>query len=87
VATLAVGDKTSFAIETPLIEAPNVIERGSLTIERLAGSDSELEFRLRIVLDHVAQVGRLKFAEGSAVPRSFKVSSTTRPVVRTWTRR
>jgi hypothetical protein len=87
VATLAVGDKTSFAIETALIEAPNVIERGSLTIERLAGTDSELEFRLRLVLDHVAQVGRLNFAEGSAVPRSFKVSSTTRPVVRTWTRR
>jgi len=87
VTTLAVGDKTSFAIETALVEAPNVIERGSLTIERLPGTDSELEFRIRLVLDHVAQVGRLNFAEGSAVPRSFKVSSTTRPVVRTWTRR
>lgn len=87
IATLAVNDKTSFAIETALVEAPNTIERGSLTIERLPGTDSELEFRLRLVLDRVAQVGRLTFSEGSAVPRSFKVSSTTRPVVRTWTRR
>jgi hypothetical protein len=38
------------------------------------------------VLDHVAQVARLT-VEGDGLPHSFKISSTTRPVVRTWKRR
>ncbi len=87
ITTLAVGDKSSFSIDTPNNDAPGTLERGSLTIERLAGHDDELEFRLRVVLDHVAQVARLTFAEGSDAPRTFKISSTTRPVVRTWKRR
>jgi hypothetical protein len=87
VTTLAVGDKTSYSIDTPNIDAPGTLEHGSLTIERLPGTDSELEFRIRIVLDHVAQVGRITFEEGSTVPRAFKISSTTRPVIRTWKRR
>jgi hypothetical protein len=87
VSTLAVGDKTSMSIDTPDSDAPSTLERGSVTIERLAGTDMQLEFRLRLVLDHVAQVGRLTFAEGSSIARSFKVSSTTRPVFRTWKRR
>lgn len=87
IATLAVGDKTTMSIDTPDSDAPSTLQRGAITIERLAGSDMELEFRLRLVLDHVAQVGHLTFAEGSRIARSFKVSSTTRPVFRTWKRR
>jgi imidazolonepropionase-like amidohydrolase len=89
VATLAIGDKKTMAIDTPNSDAPGTLERGSLTIERLPdpGSGTTLEYRLRLVLDHVAQVGRLAFEEGSTVPRSFKISSTTRPVFRTWQRR
>ncbi|CAN5395682.1 hypothetical protein BH11MYX1_BH11MYX1_53210 [soil metagenome] len=83
ISTLAVGDKTSMSIDTPDSDAPSTLERGSITIERLPGTEMELEFRLRLVLDHVAQVGRLTFAEGSSVARSFKVSSTPRPVSRT----
>ncbi len=87
VARLAIGDKTTLGIDTPNGDAPGTLERGSVTIERLPGTDTELEFRLRLVLDHVAQVGHLTFQEGSVVARSFKVSSTTRPVFRTWKRR
>ncbi|HEY6033691.1 MAG TPA: amidohydrolase family protein [Kofleriaceae bacterium] len=87
VSRLAIGDKVTLSIDTPIYDAPATLERGSLTIERMPGSDQELEFRLRLVLDHVAQVGRLQFSEGSATARTFKVSSTTRPVYRTWTRR
>lgn len=87
VATLAVGDKTELSIDTPDSDAPSTLERGSITIERLPGTDTELEFRLRLVLDRVAQVGHLTFEEGSPIARSFKVSSTTRPVFRTWKRR
>jgi imidazolonepropionase-like amidohydrolase len=87
ISTLAVGDKTTLSIDTPNIDVPGTLEHGSLTIERLAGTDTELEFRLRLVLDHVAQVGHLTFEEGSTVPRAFKISSTTRPVIRTWKRR
>lgn len=87
VSKLAIGDKVTFSIDTPISDAPATLERGTITIERMPGTDSELEYRLRLVLDHVAQVGRLQFAEGSATARTFKVSSTTRPVYRTWTRR
>jgi imidazolonepropionase-like amidohydrolase len=87
VAQLAINDKTTVSIDTPNIDAPGTLEHGALTIERLVGTETELEFRLRLVLDHVAQVGRLTFEEGSRVPRSFKMSSTTRPVTRTWKRR
>ncbi|MFT3700217.1 MAG: amidohydrolase family protein [Kofleriaceae bacterium] len=89
VSKLAIDEKQSFAIDTPNIDAPGTLEHGSLTVERLASTagDNALEFRLRLVLDHVAQVGHLTFDEGSTVPRAFKVSSTTRPVVRSWRRR
>jgi hypothetical protein len=87
VSKLAIGDKVAFSLDTPISDAPGTLERGSLTIERMPGTDTELEYRLRLVLDHVAQVGRLQFSEGSATARTFKVSSTTRPVYRTWTRR
>jgi imidazolonepropionase-like amidohydrolase len=87
VSKLAIDEKTSFSIDTPNIDAPGTLEHGALTIERLPGTDTELEFRLRLVLDHVAQVGRLTFEEGATVPRAFKISSTTRPVIRTWRRR
>ncbi|HEY0252451.1 MAG TPA: hypothetical protein VGC41_13040, partial [Kofleriaceae bacterium] len=89
VAKLAINDKQSFSIDTPNIDAPGTLEHGSLQVERLpsAPGDNALEFRLRLTLDHVAQVGHLTFDEGSTVPRFFKVSSTTRPVVRSWRRR
>ncbi|HET9990728.1 MAG TPA: amidohydrolase family protein, partial [Kofleriaceae bacterium] len=39
VSKLAIGDKVSFSIDTPINDAPATLERGSITIERMPGSD------------------------------------------------
>ena len=84
---IEVDEKVSFAIETPDVDAPGTLVKGSLTISRIAGAtEAERVYRLRLVLDRVAQVARLTL-EGDGLPHSFKISSTTRPVVRTWRRR
>ena len=81
------GAATSFAVDTPDVDAPGVLQRGSLTITRLAGTPpGERAYRLRLVLDHVAQVARVTLG-ADGLPRALKISSTTRPMVRTWKRR
>ena len=80
------GAATSFSVDTPDVDAPGALERGTLTITRVTTSDDTRTYRLRLVLDHVAQVARVTLG-GDGLPRAFKIASTTRPVVRTWTRR
>jgi hypothetical protein len=56
-------------------------------IERLPPTkDTERIYRLRLAIDRVAVAARITL-EGEAFPSSFRISSTTRPVVRTYTRR
>jgi hypothetical protein len=85
-AAVPAGAAQSFAVDTPDTDAPGALQRGALTITRVVGKDTDRVYRLRLVLDHVAQVARVTLG-ADGFPRSFKISSTTRPVVRTWTRR
>jgi len=85
-AAVPVGAATSFSVETPDVDAPGALERGSLTITRVATHDDTRAYRIRLVLDHVAQVARITLGP-DGWPRAFKISSTTRPFVRSWTRR
>jgi cytosine/adenosine deaminase-related metal-dependent hydrolase len=82
------GAATSFSVDTPDVDAPGALERGTLTITRVATrpEDHTRTYRLRLVLDHVAQVARITLG-ADGLPREFRIASTTRPVVRTWTRR
>jgi imidazolonepropionase-like amidohydrolase len=83
---LAIGDKQTLAVNQPDIDAPSVLRRGTLTIERLPpAKDTERVYRLRLVIDRVATAARVTL-EGEGLPYSFKISSTTRPVLRTYTR-
>jgi hypothetical protein len=84
---LEIDDKLSLSVASPDVDAPSRLEPGQLTITRLAGAtETERIYQFRLVRDRVASVARLVI-EGDGVPRSFKISSTTRPVVRTWKRR
>jgi imidazolonepropionase-like amidohydrolase len=84
---LAITDKTTVGISQPDSDAPKVLRKGALQIERLAGAtDSQRVYRLRLSIDRVAIAARITL-EGSAYPSSFKISSTTRPVIRTYRRR
>jgi imidazolonepropionase-like amidohydrolase len=85
-AAVPAGAATSFSVDTPDVDAPGALERGTLTITRVTTNDDTRAYRLRLVLDHVAQVARITLG-GDGLPRAFKIASTTRPVVRTWTRR
>jgi imidazolonepropionase-like amidohydrolase len=83
---LAIGDKQTFAVSQPDIDAPSVLRKGTLTIERLPPTkDPERVYRLRLAIDRVATAARITL-EGAGLPYSFKISSTTRPVIRTYTR-
>ncbi len=83
---LAVGDKQTLSVSQPDIDAPTVLRRGTLTIERLPPThDTERVYRLRLAIDRVATAARITL-EGEGLPYSFKISSTTRPVIRTYTR-
>ena len=83
---LEVDDKLSLSVATPDPDAPAVLRRAELAISRLPGSsDAQRVYRLRLVLDRVAQVARIVL-DGDSISL-FKISSTTRPVVRTWRRR
>jgi cytosine/adenosine deaminase-related metal-dependent hydrolase len=86
---IGVDEKVTFAIDTPDVDAPGTLQHGTLAITRVTEaetSEATKVYRLRLVLDHVAQVARLT-VEGDGLPHAFKISSTTRPVVRTWRRR
>ena len=85
-AAVPAGASTSFSVDTPEVDAPGALERGSLTITRVATHDETRAYRIRLVLDHVAQVAKITLGP-DGWPRAFKISSTTRPFVRSWTRR
>jgi hypothetical protein len=83
---IAVGEKTTLAVNQPDGDAPKVLRRGTLMIERLPPTkDTERIYRLRLAIDRVAVAARITL-EGEGLPYSFKISSTTRPVLRTYTR-
>jgi Amidohydrolase family len=87
-AAVPAGAATSFSVDTPDSDAPGALERGTLTITRVQpafGDDSRI-YRIQLVLDHVAQVARVTLGP-DGYPRAFKISSTTRPMVRSWKRR
>ena len=84
---LAITDKTSIAVAQPDGDAPKVLRKGTLQIERLAGTtDAQRVYRLRLSIDRVAVAARITL-EGPGLPHTFKISSTTRPVIRTYRRR
>jgi imidazolonepropionase-like amidohydrolase len=83
---LAVGDKLALVVNQPDADVPTQLRRGTLTIERLPGTkDTERIYRLRLAIDRIATAARITL-EGEGLPYSFRISSTTRPVVRTYTR-
>jgi hypothetical protein len=64
------------------METPQLLE-----IERLPPTkDGERIYRLCLAIDRVATGARITL-EGPGMPRVFRISSTTRPVVRTYKRR
>jgi hypothetical protein len=84
---IAVGEKTTLYVNQPDGDAPKVLRRGTLLIERLPPTkDTERIYRLRLAIDRVAVAARITL-EGEGFPHSFRISSTTRPVVRTYKRR
>lgn len=85
--TIAVGEKTTLYVNQPDGDAPAVLRRGKLEIERLPPTkDGERIYRLRLAIDRVATAARITL-EGEGMPRIFRISSTTRPIVRTYKRR
>ena len=85
--TIAVGEKTTLHVNQPDGDAPRILRRGALIIERLPPvKDGERIYRLRLAIDRVATAARITL-EGEGMPRVFRISSTTRPVVRTYKRR
>ena len=84
---LAITDKTTLAVAQPDADAPKVLRKGALQIERLAGtSDAQRVYRLRLSIDRVATAARITL-DGPGLPGTFRISSTTRPVIRTYHRR
>ncbi|MBV8759622.1 MAG: amidohydrolase family protein [Deltaproteobacteria bacterium] len=84
---LAITDKTTVGVAQPDIDAPNVLRKGALQIERLPGAtDAQRVYRLRLSIDRVATAARITL-DGPGLPSSFKISSTTRPIIRSYTRR
>lgn len=81
---IAVGEKTTLAVSQPDADAPKLLRRGTLQIERLPPThETERVYRLRLAIDRVAVAARITL-EGEGFPHSFRISSTTRPVVRTY---
>ena len=84
---LAITDKTTMGVAQPDLEAPKLLRKGTLQIERLAGtSDAQRVYRLRLSIDRVATAARITL-DGPGLPSSFRISSTTRPIIRTYYRR
>lgn len=84
---LAITDKATTGIAQPDLDAPRLLRKGTLQIERLAGTtDAQRVYRLRLSIDRVATAARITL-DGPGLPSSFRISSTTRPIVRTYSRR
>jgi imidazolonepropionase-like amidohydrolase len=84
---LEVDQHATFAVSTLDEDAPATLRRGALTVTRLVPpSTGQRAYKLRLAVDRTATVARIVI-DGDGVPRFFKVSSTTRPLVRTWERR
>jgi len=61
--------------------------RGALTVARIAAPhERQRAYTFRLSVDRTATAARLVI-DGDGLPRFFKVSSTTRPLIRTWERR
>lgn len=84
---LAITDKSTTGVVQPDVDAPRLLRKGSLQIERLPGAtDAQRVYRLRLSIDRVAVAARITL-DGPGLPSTFKISSTTRPIIRTYTRR
>jgi len=84
---LAITDKTAMGVAQPDVEAPKLLRKGTLQIERLPGAtDAQRVYRLRLSIDRVATAARITL-DGPGLPSSFRISSTTRPIIRTYARR
>ncbi|HSN27412.1 MAG TPA: amidohydrolase family protein [Kofleriaceae bacterium] len=84
---LAITDKSTTGIAQPDVDAPRLLRKGTLQIERLPGAtDAQRVYRLRLSIDRVAVAARITL-DGPGLPSTFKISSTTRPIIRTYTRR
>jgi hypothetical protein len=84
---LAITDKSTTGVAQPDLDAPRLLRKGTLQIERLPGTtDAQRVYRLRLSIDRVATAARITL-DGPGLPSSFKLSSTTRPIVRTYARR
>jgi imidazolonepropionase-like amidohydrolase len=78
---LAIDQKMSLSIDQPDPDAPELLRAGDLAVTRTG----DRSFDLRITIDRVSWQGRLVLASDH-MASLFRLSSTTRPVVRTWTR-
>jgi imidazolonepropionase-like amidohydrolase len=84
---LDVDERTAHGVVQPDPDAPATLRAGELAITRLPDpSETQRAYRLRLTVDHGTWVARL-VVDGDGVPHELRVSSTTRPVTRTWKRR
>ena len=83
---LDVGRSTSFGVDALDIDAPGTLHRGELSIAREPAPSGQRAYSFRLAIDRTSTVARIVIDAGG-MPRYFKVSSTTRPLIRTWERR
>jgi len=86
---LDIDQQLDLTVRQPDRDAPDVLRKGSLTITRIAPGKGEDEaapvYRIRLAIDHGAWVARVVL-DADGLPQLFKISDTSRPVVRTWRR-
>jgi imidazolonepropionase-like amidohydrolase len=85
--SLDVDEHVTRSIAQPDSDDPATLRDGAITISRIPPpTPTQHEYRLRLLIDHVAWAARL-IVDADGLPRQFRLSSTTRPVTRTWKRR
>ena len=80
------GGKLELAVEAPDPDVPSKLVRGHVAITRTpttSGHDEERNYQIVLTFEHGLWVARIT-VDGTGLPRSFRLSSTTRPVVRSW---
>jgi hypothetical protein len=83
---LEVDQHVSLAVDALDVDAPGTLQRGELSITRLPASGGQRAYAFRLAIARTATAARIVI-DGDQRPRFFKVSSTTRPLIRTWERR
>ncbi len=80
--------KVTLAIDVPDPDAPATLLRGVLEVSHLDTpiSEGQRAFRLRLTIDHVAWAARL-IVDPDGNAHMLRVSWTSRPINRTWTRK